>query len=203
MFEVQSIHLLAALWMGMSLSQIKKIPSFWEWHPPPLGINEVPGVFFFHLLLCVGKFLFCFVLFCFVFSPEQDKYFFFSSHVGQVFFYILCVGQVFFFFFFFFYLWVGQVFLFFVFVFFLPKLPAPPLKSNGASLIMDYPPTSSLSMLLLLFHNLSSLIASSTMVCGKKKLHPERGCVGRLGQQHEPISWLHVASPLYKWNIDP
>ena len=34
MFEVQSIHLQAALWMGMSLSQIKKIPSFWEWPPP-------------------------------------------------------------------------------------------------------------------------------------------------------------------------
>ena len=32
---------------------------------------------------------------------------------------------------------------------------------------MDYPPTSSLSMLLLPFHNLSSLIASSTMVSGK------------------------------------
>ena len=33
--------------------------------------------------------------------------------------------------------------------------------------------------------------------------YPGRGCVGRLGQQHEPISWLHVASPLYKWNINP
>ena len=33
--------------------------------------------------------------------------------------------------------------------------------------------------------------------------YPGRGCIGRLGQQHEAISWLHVASPLYKWNIDP
>ena len=40
MFEVQSIHLQAALWMGMSLSQIKKIPSFWEWPPPPSPRNN-------------------------------------------------------------------------------------------------------------------------------------------------------------------
>ena len=33
--------------------------------------------------------------------------------------------------------------------------------------------------------------------------YPGRGCIGRLGQQHEAISWLHVASPLCKWNIDP
>ena len=124
MFEVQSIHLQAALWMGMSLSQIKKTPSFWECPPPSLGITEVPGVYFFPLLLCVGKFFFFF----FFFSPEQDK-FFFSSHVGQVFFFLLCVGQVFFFFFF--YFWVGQVFFFF----FTKTSCSPPLlKSNGASL---------------------------------------------------------------------
>ena len=191
MFEVQSIHLQAALWMGMSLSQIKKIPSFWEWPPPSPRNNWGPGCTFFpffivfvkdsilsnwlqkwtpearrkssakresqrrkslpeaqeiprsgetnsqflalnsckahtsliscsylvcdtdYLLLCVGKF----------FSPDQDKFFFFSSHVGQVFFFLLCVGQVFFFFTF---EWVK--------FFFLQKLPAPPLKSNGASL---------------------------------------------------------------------
>ena len=99
MFEIQSIHLQAALWMGMSLSQINKIPSFWEWPPPPLGIPEVPGVYFFPLLLCVGKF----------FSPEQDKGFF-PSHVGQVFFPSMCVE------------WVK-------YFFFLQKLPAPPPRS--------------------------------------------------------------------------
>ena len=99
MFEVQSIHLQAALWMGMSLSQIKKIHSFWEWPPPSLRNNWGPRCVLFPLLLYVGKFFF---------SPEQDK-FFFSSHVGQVFFFFfLYVGQVFVFFF----LWVGQVFFF-------------------------------------------------------------------------------------------
>ena len=35
--------------MGMSLSQIKRIPSFWEWPPPPLGILR-SQVYFFPLL---------------------------------------------------------------------------------------------------------------------------------------------------------
>ena len=111
MFEVQSIHLQAALWMGMSMSQIKKIPSFWEWPPPSPRNNWCP---LFPLLLCVGKFFF---------SPEQDKFvFFFLPMWVKFFFFFLCVGQVFFFFTF---EWVN---------FFLQKLPAPPLKSNGASL---------------------------------------------------------------------
>ena len=42
MFEVQSIHLQAALWMGMSLSQIRKIPSFWEWPTPSPRNNWGP-----------------------------------------------------------------------------------------------------------------------------------------------------------------
>ena len=113
MFEVQSIHLQAALWMGMSLSQIKKIPSFWEWPPPPLGITEVPGVYFF-------PFFYVWVSFFFTRAGQ----FFFSSHVGQVFFFLLCVGQVFFFF-----LPLSGSSFFFYKNFLLP----PPLKSNGAS----------------------------------------------------------------------
>ena len=66
-----------------------------------------------YLLLCVGKFFF---------HLTRTSFFFFSSHVGQVFFPFYVWVK-----FFFFYLWVGQVF-------FLQKLPAPPLKSNGASL---------------------------------------------------------------------
>ena len=75
-------------------------------------------MYFFPLLLCVGKFFF---------SPEQDKFFFLPFWVN--FFFLLCAGQVFFFTF----EWVKFLFLF---LFFLQKLPAPPppLKSNGASL---------------------------------------------------------------------
>ena len=116
MFKVQSIHLQAALWMGMSLSQIKKIPSFWEWPPPPLGITEVPGVYFFHLFYVWVSF----------FHPSRTSLFvFFSSHVGQVFFSLLCAGQVFFLTF----EWVK-----FFFFFFYKNFLLPPLKSNGASL---------------------------------------------------------------------
>ena len=61
MFEVQSIHLQAALWMGMSLSQIKKIPSFWEWPPPSPRNNWSPRCVLFPLLLCVGKVFFFFL----------------------------------------------------------------------------------------------------------------------------------------------
>ena len=112
MFEVQSIHLQAALWMGMSLSQIKKIPSFWQWPPPPLGITEVPGVYFF-------PFFYVWVSF---FFTRAGQVFFFPSHVGQVFFS--------------FYVWV----IFFLplsgpsFFFYKNFLLPPPLKSNCASL---------------------------------------------------------------------
>ena len=54
MFEVQSIHLQAALWMGMSLSQIKKITSFWEWPPPSPRNNWGPSCTFFpHFIVFV------------------------------------------------------------------------------------------------------------------------------------------------------
>ena len=68
----------------------QKIPSFWEWPPPPLGITEVPGVYFFPLLLCVGNFFF---------SPEQDKFFFFLFPCGSsfVFFPSMCGSSFFFF----------------------------------------------------------------------------------------------------------
>ena len=83
MFEVQSIHLQAALW-ECHCHRSKRYPPFESGLPHPLGITEVPGVYFFPLLLLyVGKFFF---------SPDQDK-FFFSSHVGQVFFFLLCVGR--------------------------------------------------------------------------------------------------------------
>ena len=49
---------------------------------------------------------------------------------------------------------------------------------------MDYPPTYSLSMLLLLFHNLSSLIASSTTVSGK-------GLCRATGS----ATWAHLMAP--------
>ena len=193
MFEVQSIHLQGALWMGMSLSQIKKIyPPFESGLPPSPRNNWGTRCTFFpffivfvkdsilgnwlqkrapeaqgkssakrerrrreslpeaqeiprsgetnsqflalnsckahtssiscsylvcntdYLLLCVGKFFF---------SLDQDKFFFVSSHVGQVFFFP-------------FYVWVKFFFFTFEWVkfFFLQKLPAPPLKCNGASL---------------------------------------------------------------------
>ena len=115
MFEVQSIHL--HFGWECHCHRSKRYPPFESGLPPPLGITEVPDVYFFPLLLYVGKFFFFFF-----FSPEQDK-FFFSSHVGQVFFFLLCVGQVFFF-----YLCVGQVF-------FYKNFLLPPLKSNGASLM--------------------------------------------------------------------
>ena len=53
MFEVQSIHLQTALWMGMSLSQIKKIPSFWEWPPPSPRNNWGPRCTFFPFIVFV------------------------------------------------------------------------------------------------------------------------------------------------------
>ena len=55
MFEVQSIHLQAALWMGMSLSQIKKIPSFWEWPPPSPRNNWGPRCTFFPFFIFFVK----------------------------------------------------------------------------------------------------------------------------------------------------
>ena len=55
MFEVQSIHLQAALWMGMSLSQIKKIPSFWEWPPPSPRNNWGPRCTFFPFFIVFVK----------------------------------------------------------------------------------------------------------------------------------------------------
>ena len=54
MFEVQSIHLQAALWMGMSLSQIKK-PSFWEWPPPSPWNNWGPRCTFFPFFIVYVK----------------------------------------------------------------------------------------------------------------------------------------------------
>ena len=54
MFEVQSIHLQAALWMGMSLSQIKK-PSFWEWPPPSPRNNWGPRCTFFPFFIVFVK----------------------------------------------------------------------------------------------------------------------------------------------------
>ena len=110
--KVQSIHLQAALWMGMSLSQIKKIASLWEWPPPSPRNNWGPRCVLFPLPLCVGKFLF---------SPEQDKFFFFFPCGSSFFFPSMCGSSIFFFYF---YLRVGQVFFFFFF-FFLQKLPAP------------------------------------------------------------------------------
>ena len=92
----------------------KRYPPFESGLPPPLGITEVPGVYFFPLLLCVGKFFF---------HPSRTSFFFSSSHVGQVFFSLLCVGQVFFFFTF---EWVR--------FFFYKNFLLPPLKSNGVSL---------------------------------------------------------------------
>ena len=55
MFEVQSIHLQAALWMGMSLSQIKNIPSFWEWPPPSPRNNWGPRYTFFPFFIVFVK----------------------------------------------------------------------------------------------------------------------------------------------------
>ena len=55
MFEVQSIHLQAALWMGISLSQIKKIPSFWEWPPPSPRNNWGPRCTFFPFFIVFVK----------------------------------------------------------------------------------------------------------------------------------------------------
>ena len=116
MFEVQSIHLQAALWMGMPLSQIRKIPSFWEWPPPSLRNNWGPRFVLF-------PFFYVWVSF---FFTRAGQVFFFSSHVGQVFF-------------FFFYVWVkffflplsGSSFFFFTKT---SCSPPPPLRSNGASL---------------------------------------------------------------------
>ena len=54
MFEVQSIHLQAALWMGMSLSQIKK-PSFWKWSPPSPRNNWGPRCTFFPFFIVFVK----------------------------------------------------------------------------------------------------------------------------------------------------
>ena len=49
MFEVQCIHLQAALWMGMTYCHRSKSPPFESGLPPPLGITEVQ-VYFFPLL---------------------------------------------------------------------------------------------------------------------------------------------------------
>ena len=200
MFEVQSIHLHSALWMGMSLSQIKKIPSFWEWPSPSPRNNWGPRCTFLpffivfvkdsilgnwlqkraleargkssakrerrrreslleaqeiprsgetisqflalnsckahtssiscsylvcdtdYLLLCVGKFFF---------FTRPGQVFFFLPMWVKFFFPSMCGSS---FFFFFFYLWVGQVFFFFT-----KTSCSPPLKSNGASLILRIP----------------------------------------------------------------
>ena len=66
----------------------KRYPPF-ESGPPLLGITEVPGVYFFPLLLCVGKFFF--------FTRAGQVSFFFFPCGSSFFFPLLCVGQVFFF----------------------------------------------------------------------------------------------------------
>ena len=101
MFEVQSIHLQAALWMVMSLSHIKKIPSFWEWPPTSLRNNWRPRCVI-PPLLCVGK--------VFFFYPSRT--------CGSSFFLLLCVGK--FFFFYFTFEWVKFFFFFFYKNFLLP-----------------------------------------------------------------------------------
>ena len=55
MFEVQSIHMQAALWMRMSLSQTKKIHSFWEWPPPSPRNNWGPRCTFFPFFIAFVK----------------------------------------------------------------------------------------------------------------------------------------------------
>ena len=129
MFEVQSIHLQAALWMGMSLSQIKKMyPPFESGLPPPLGITEVQVCTFFP---------FFYEWVSFFFFTRARQVFFLSSHVGQVCLFVffpllyMCGSS-----FFFFFLPLSRSSFFF---FFLQKLPAPPLKSNGASLSRYWP----------------------------------------------------------------
>ena len=93
--------------------------SFWEWPPPPYGITEVPGVYFFLPLLCCGQ------VFFFFFKLSRTRFFFFLPTWVKFFFFLLCVGQVFFYFTF---EWVK--------FFFLTKTSCtpPPPKSNGASL---------------------------------------------------------------------
>ena len=54
MFEVQSIHLQAALSMGILLSQIKK-PFFWEWPPPSPRNNWGPRCTFFPFFIVFVK----------------------------------------------------------------------------------------------------------------------------------------------------
>ena len=88
----------------------KRYPPFESGLPPPLGITKVPGVYFFPLLLCVGKFFFHPSRTSFFFPPMWVK-FFFPSMCGSSFF-------------FFSYLWVGQVFFFFYKNFLRP----PPLE---------------------------------------------------------------------------
>ena len=64
----------------------KKIPSFWEWPPPPFGITEVPGVYFFPLHLCVGKFFF---------HPSRTSFFLFFFPCGSSFFFPSMCGSSF------------------------------------------------------------------------------------------------------------
>ena len=49
------MHLQAALWMKMSLSQIKKIPSFWEWPSPSPRNNWGPRFTFFPFFIVFVK----------------------------------------------------------------------------------------------------------------------------------------------------
>ena len=73
----------------------KRYPPFESGLPTPLGITEVPGVYFFPLLLCVGKVFFFFVLFFFL--PMWVKFFFVLC--GSIFFFTFEWVKFFFFFF--------------------------------------------------------------------------------------------------------
>ena len=100
MFEVQSIHLQAVLWMGMSLSQIKKkkkknlllrVAS----SLPPSRIKGPRCVSFFPSSMCGTRVFFFLLLLFFFFLPEQDNFFPFPCG-SSYFFPLPCVGQVFF-----------------------------------------------------------------------------------------------------------
>ena len=94
----------------------KRYPPFESGLPPPLGITEVPGVYFFPLLLCVGKFFF---------HPSRTSFFLILFPCGSRFFFPSVWVK--FFFFFLTFEWVK-------FFFFTKTSCSPPLKSNGASL---------------------------------------------------------------------